>query len=144
MRYVKGACMKCGAAVKLDLGTLTPAEGRAQLEAMTSFHCTGNHIELNGPLQYLLVDWDAVHEDETEQPTDEDWLAEKRARYEQVVDTKSLAEAIDRVVGFSMGACVVERNGREEVVEFERSPSGMRYYLVGTKAAVDESPALSP
>jgi hypothetical protein len=98
---------------------------------MTSFHCTGNHVELSGPLQYLMVDWDTVHEDDTRQPTDEEWLAEKRRRYEHVVDTKGLTEVIDRVVGFSMGACVVERDGTEEVVEFARSPSGMRYYLIG-------------
>ena len=144
MRYVKGICRKCGAAVKLDLGTLAPAEARAALEWRESFHCTGNHVELSGPLQYLLVDWDAVHEDDTRQPTDEEWLEEKRRRYEHVVDTKGLTEVIDRVVGFSMGACVVERDGTEEAVEFARSPSGMRYYLIGTKAAVDESPALSP
>jgi hypothetical protein len=131
---VKGICRKCGAAVKLDLGTLAPAEARAALEWRESFHCTGNHVELSGPLNYLLVDWDTVHEDETEMLTDDEWLAEKHRQYEHVVDTKGLSEVIDRVVGFAMGACIVIRKGCEEQVEFERSPSGTRYYLIGPRS----------
>ena len=140
MRYVRGICRKCGEVVKLDLGDLTPAEGRARLEAMNSFNCTGNHVELAGPLNYLTIDWSIIHEDDTTQPTDDEWLAEKHRQYEIVVDTKGLSEVIDRVVGFAMGACIVIRDGCEEQVAFECSPSGTRYYLIGPRSTTVVNP----
>ena len=135
MRYVRGVCHKCGKVVKLDLGALSPAEGRARLESMGSFTCPGNHVELAGPLKYLLVDWETVHEDDTAMPTDEEWLAEKRPRHEHVVDTQQLSEVVDRVIGFAMGTCVVVRDGREECINYETAPSGKRYYLIGDASA---------
>jgi hypothetical protein len=134
MRYVKGQCRKCGTTIKLDLGALTPAEAHAALEMRASFHCPGNHVELAGPLKYWEIDWETVHEDDTTMPTDDEWLVEKHRQYEIVVDTRGLSEVIDRVVGFAMGACIVERKGCEEQVEFERSPLGTRYYLIGPRS----------
>ncbi len=43
---------------------------------------------------------------------------------------------MDKVVGFSMGLCIVMRRGLEEYVDFADSPSGKRYYFIGQKGAV--------
>ncbi len=57
-------------------------------------------------------------------------------QYEHVVETGQLDSVVDKVVGYSMGLCVVMRNGRKEYVEFANAPSGRRYHLVGRKGAV--------
>ncbi len=136
MRYVMGRCRKCGATIKVVLGTLTPEEAKKELEGIQMFECPGHHVELSGPLGYWEIDWQAVHEDDANLPTDEGWLAEKRGLYEHVVTTQELDTVVDEVVGFSMGLCVVRRDGQKDYVDFADSPSGKRYYLIGRKDAV--------
>jgi hypothetical protein len=136
MRYLMGRCTKCGATIKVVLGDLTPEEAKKKLEGIQMFECPGHHVELSGPLGYWEVDWETVHEDDANPPTDEEWLAGKREQYEHVVDTGELDSVVDEVVGFSMGVCVVMRKGRKEYVDFADSPSGKRYYFVGLKGAV--------
>ena len=136
MRYVTGSCRKCGATIKVVLGELTTEEARKKLEGIQMFECPGHHVELSGPLGYWEIDWQAVHEDDAKLPTDEEWLAEKRERYEHVVITQELDSVVDKVVGFSMGLCIVMRDGQKEYVDFADSPSGKRYYLIGRKDAV--------
>ena len=136
MRYVAGRCTKCGAKIKIVLGKLTPEEARKKLEGIQMFECPGYHVELSAPLGYWNIDFGTVHEDDAGQPTEEEWLAGKREQYEHVVGTGQLDSVVDKVVGFSMGLCVVMRNGRKEYVEFADSPSGRRHYFVGLKGAV--------
>ena len=136
MRYVMGRCRKCDAVLKVVLGDLTPEEAREKLAGVEMFECPGHHVELSGPLGYWEIDWQDVREDDAKLPTDEDWLAEKRERYEHVVTTQELDSVVDEVVGFSMGLCVVRRNGQKEYIDFADSPSGTRYYFVGLKGAV--------
>ena len=136
MRYVAGCCKKCGAKIKVMLGDLTLEEAKKKLEGIQMFECPGHHVELSGPLNYWDIRWDAIYEDDTRQPTDEEWLAEKRERYEHVVTTQELDTVVDEVVGFSMGLCGVMRNGLKEYVDFADSPSGKRYYFIGRKGAV--------
>ncbi len=136
MRYLMGRCTKCDATIKVVLGTLTPEEARKKLEDIQMFECPGHHVELSGPLGYWEIDWQAVHEDDANPPTDEEWLAEKRGLYEHVVTTQELDSVVDEVVGFSMGLCAVMRNGLKEYVDFADSPSGKRYYFIGCKGAV--------
>ena len=136
MRYLIGRCRNCDATIKVVLGTLTPEEARKMLEGIQMFECPGHHIELSGPLGYWEIDWATVYEDDAKLLTDEEWLAEKRERYEHVVDTGELDSVVDEVLGFSMGVCIVTRNGRREYVDFADSPSGKRYYLIGRKGAV--------
>ncbi len=85
MRYVTGRCTKCDAKIKVVLGDLTPEEAKEKLEGIQMFECPGHHVELSGPLGYWEIDWATVHEDDAKLPTDEEWLAEKRERYEHVV-----------------------------------------------------------
>ncbi len=136
MRYVMGRCTKCGAAIKVVLGDLTPEEAKKKLEGIQMFECPGHHVELSGPLGYWEIDWETVHEDDRRQPTEEEWLAEKRERYEHVVTTQELDSVVDEVLGFSMGLCIVMRNGQKEFVDFADSPSCSRYYFIGQKGAV--------
>ncbi len=100
------------------------------------FECPGHHVELSGPLGYWEIDFGTVHEDDAKLPTDEEWLAEKRERYEHVVDTGELDSVVDEVLGFAMGVCVVTRDGHKEYVDFADSPSGTRYYFISRKGAV--------
>jgi len=136
MRYVAGCCKKCGAKIKIVLGTLTPDQARKKLEGIRMFECPGHHVELSGPLDYWEIDWSDIHEDDAKLPTDEEWLGEKRGLYEHVVTTQELDSAVDEVVGFSMGLCAVRRNGQREYVDFADSPSGKRYYFIGLKGAL--------
>ncbi len=136
MRYVTGCCRKCGARIKVVLGDLTPGEAKKKLEGIQTFECPGHHVELSGPLGYWNIAFGTIHEDDANLSTDEEWLAEKRERYEHVVDTGDLDSVVDEVLGFTTGVCIVMRDGQREYVNFADAPSGKRYYLIGRKAAV--------
>lgn len=132
MRYVEAHCRKCDETFKISIGELSAEDARANLEAQATTNCPGHHVELSGPSNYWEIDWTDIKDNGKAPMTDEEWLAGYTDKFEHVVDTAGLGGVVDKVVGFAAGFCHVRRNGVDEYLDYANSPSGKRYYFVGS------------
>jgi len=118
-----GSCKKCGCTIRLDIGMLTREEAIARLSEQDTFSCPGHHVELSSPHPHYwdLDEWEFV---EGSAPSDEQFVAELRKKYLEVIDAEEMSQR-GIITGFAFGLPLTNDGN---VWDFCESPSGKRWY----------------
>ena len=129
MPMLTGKCRTCNTTIKLDIGDKTKKDTIAHIQKWQTFHCPGQHVELSGPypLHWPLDEWQV---EDGQAPSDEEWLAELKSSYSEVLSHDELARLYE-VQGFCMGCCIAiqRQTGEKAYFDFKPAPhSGQRYY----------------
>jgi len=119
-------CKKCGIKYKIDIGNKTVDQVKETLKKQDTFSCPGNHVELSGPLDYLIIgeigSGSAL--------SDPEWLTQKKKEGYTLLTSDEVREKFT-CTGVSMGLfCGFNKETKEKVVlDFMNSPAGVRYYF---------------
>jgi len=118
-----GTCKKCGCTIRLDIGELTREEVIEKLSGQRTFSCPGHHVELSSPHPHYwnLDEWELV---EGNAPSDEEFVADLRKQYPEVIDTEEMTRR-GIITGFAFGLPLTNDGN---VWDFCESPSGKRWY----------------
>ena len=129
MPMLTGKCRTCDTTIKLDIGDKTKEDTIALIQKWESFQCPGQHVELSGPypFHWPLDEWKL---EDGQAPSDEEWLAELKSSYSEVLSHDELAQLFE-VQSFCMGCCIAiqRQTGEKACFDFRPAPiSGQRYY----------------
>jgi hypothetical protein len=121
-----GKCNKCDNVIKLTLDNAEITKKEAIEMVKPNLHkiseCPGHHCEVNGMEGYWDVDsWEL---EDVEVPSDEEFLADLRAKHKEVIDTEEINKR-KIVVAFSHGVPITRD---EHLWNFTQDPSGKRWY----------------
>jgi hypothetical protein len=118
-----GSCKKCGCTIRLDISSLTREQAIERLSGQNTFSCPGHHVELSAPHPYYwnLDEWELV---EGKTPSDEEFVADLRKRYFEVLDAEEMARR-GIITGFAFGLPLTNDGNAWDFCE---SPSGKRWY----------------
>lgn len=122
---LEGRCKKCNCTIRIRQGGLSRQGVIERLKKMETFECPGHHVEFGSPYPHY---WNVDEFEELEDPPDvseEDWLAEMRRRYKEVLDCEEFYK-LGILKGFAFRFPVTTDGGNWN---FADSPSGERYYF---------------
>lgn len=123
---LQGKCTKCDCLVSLDIGDKTKEEAIEGVRQWGTFHCVGHHLELCSPYpKYWNMDEWLLAEGKA--PTEEEFVADLKSKYEYVIDTEEMTK-LNIIKGFSYGFPITN-DGKNW--SFDHSPKGKRWYYTG-------------
>lgn len=129
MRYVNVKCRKCGAELKLDVGSAeTMSDVRSKMDSIKPFHCNaGLHMEFGSMGDYYQILDETIRIDSETVMTDVEWQTSIGSG--PFYTTQELSKTFD-IEGFMAPFCSGRRKdtGAKAVLSFGHAPSGERYY----------------